>query len=117
MQLDPADAKVALDQAEANLGQAVRQVRTLYANNGMLSAQIGVRESDIAKAQTEIGRATDDLNRRQSLVGNGAVSKEELNHAQSQLANAQNAGFGPGWRGHCACATHQQPGLDRRHPH
>ena len=91
VQLDPADAKVALDQAEANLGQAVRQVRTLYANNGMLSAQIGVRESDIAKAQTEIGRATDDLNRRQSLVGNGAVSKEELNHAQSQLANAQNA--------------------------
>ena len=69
----------------------MRQVRTLYANNGMLSAQIGVRESDIAKAQTEIGRATDDLNRRQSLVGNGAVSKEELNHAQSQLANAQNA--------------------------
>ena len=43
VQLDPADAKVALDQAEANLGQAVRQVRTLYANNGMLSAQIGVR--------------------------------------------------------------------------
>lgn len=91
VQLDPADAKVALDQAEANLAQAVRQVRTLYANNGTLGAQITLRESDIAKAQTEIARATDDLNRRQALVGNGAVSKEELNHAQSQLANAQNA--------------------------
>jgi membrane fusion protein (multidrug efflux system) len=91
VQLDPADAKVALEQAEANLAQAVRQVRALYANNGSLGAQITLRESDISKAQTEITRATDDLNRRQSLVGNGAVSKEELNHAQSQLDNAKNA--------------------------
>ncbi|MEO7108125.1 MAG: biotin/lipoyl-binding protein, partial [Rhodoferax sp.] len=91
VQLDPADAKVALEQAEANLAQAVRQVRAMYANNGTLGAQITLRESDINKAQTEIVRATDDLNRRQSLVGNGAVSKEELNHAQSQLDNAKNA--------------------------
>ena len=91
VQLDPADAKVALDQAEANLAQTVRQVRTLYANNGSLAAQITLREADMARAQTDIARATDDLNRRQSLVGNGAVSKEELNHTQSQLAVAQNA--------------------------
>nr|WP_315848966.1 HlyD family efflux transporter periplasmic adaptor subunit [uncultured Rhodoferax sp.] len=90
VKLDPADAKVALDQAEANLAQAVRQVRTLYANNGSLSAQVTLRESDIARAQTDIARATDDLNRRQALSGNGAVSKEELNHAKSQLASAQN---------------------------
>ena len=91
VQLDPADAKVALDQAEANLAQAVRQVRTLYANNSTLGAQIAVRESDITRARTELARATDDLNRRQALVGNGAVSKEELGHAQSQVAAAQNA--------------------------
>ena len=91
VQLDPADAKVALEQAEANLAQAVRQVRALYANNGTLGAQITLRESDTAKAKTEIARATDDLNRRQSLAGNGAVSKEEMNHAQSQLDNAKNA--------------------------
>jgi membrane fusion protein (multidrug efflux system) len=91
VQLDPADAQVALDQAEANLAQAVRQVRTLYANNSTLSAQVAVRETDIARAKTELARATDDLNRRQYLVGNGAVSKEELGHAQSQVAAAQNA--------------------------
>jgi membrane fusion protein (multidrug efflux system) len=91
VKLDPADAKVALDQAEANLAQTVRQVRTLYANNGSLAAQVTLRETDIAKAQSEITRANDDLNRRQSLVGNGAVSKEELNHAQTQLANARSA--------------------------
>jgi membrane fusion protein (multidrug efflux system) len=91
VKLDPADAKVALDQAGANLAQAVRQVRTMVANNGSLTAQITLRESDVVKAQTEIARATDDLNRRQSLLGTGAVSKEEFNHAQTQLANGKSA--------------------------
>ncbi len=91
VQLDPADAAVALEQAEANLGQAVRQLRIWYANNSALGAQVTMHESDIAKAQTEIARATDDLKRRQALAGNGAVSKEELNHAQNQLSTAQNA--------------------------
>ena len=91
VQLDPADAKVALEQAEANLAQTVRQVRTLYANNGSLAAQIDLRQADVAKAQSEVARANDDLNRRQALVGNGAVSKEELNHALTQLANARSA--------------------------
>ena len=91
VQLDPADAKVALQLAQANVAQAVRQVRGLYANNLTLEAQIAVRDTDVAKAQTEVARASEDLARRQSLVGNGAVSKEELAHAQSQLAQAQSA--------------------------
>ena len=91
VQLDPADAKVALEQAEANLGQAVRQVRTLYANNASLAAQVRLREADIARGQADVARAGDDLGRRQSLVGNGAVSREELNHAVTQLANAKSA--------------------------
>nr|WP_315185726.1 efflux RND transporter periplasmic adaptor subunit [uncultured Albidiferax sp.] len=97
VKLDPADSKLALDQAEANLAQAVRQVRTLYANNGTLTAQIALRtadvtrtQTDIARAQSEVARAQDDLRRRQALTGNGAVSKEELSHAQTQLANAQS---------------------------
>jgi len=91
VQLDPADAKVALQLAQANLAQAVRQVRGLYANNLTLEAQITLRETDVTKAQTDVARATDDLARRQSLIGNGAVSKEELAHAQSQLAQSNSA--------------------------
>ena len=91
VQLDPADAKVALEQAEAALGQAVRQVRTLYANNGSLAAQVSLRQADIVKAQSDIARAQDDLKRRQALSGNGAVSREELNHAETTLANAKSA--------------------------
>jgi membrane fusion protein (multidrug efflux system) len=66
-------------------------VRTLYANNGSLAAQINLRQADVARAQTDVTRANDDLSRRQSLTGNGAVSKEELNHAQTQLAAAKSA--------------------------
>ncbi|MGJ7489712.1 HlyD family secretion protein [Variovorax sp. ZT4R33] len=91
VQLDPADAKVALAQSEAALGQAVRQVRTLYVNNGSLAAQVALKQADIAKAQSDIARAQDDLKRRQALTGNGAVSKEELNHSETTLANAKSA--------------------------
>jgi membrane fusion protein (multidrug efflux system) len=90
VQLDPADAKVALEQAEAALAQAVRQVRTLYANNGSLAAQITLRQADIVKAQSDIAKAQDDLQRRRALSGNGAVSKEELNHAETALDNAKS---------------------------
>jgi membrane fusion protein (multidrug efflux system) len=91
VKLDPADAKVALEQAEAALGQTVRQVRTLYANNGSLAAQVALREADVTKAKAELARATDDYNRRAALVGNGAVSREELNHAQAQVNAARSS--------------------------
>ncbi|MDM0046409.1 efflux RND transporter periplasmic adaptor subunit [Variovorax dokdonensis] len=91
VRLDPADATVALEQAEAALAQTVRQVRTLYLNNGSLSAQVALKESDIAKARSDIARAEDDLKRRKALSGNGAVSKEELNHAETALSNAKSA--------------------------
>ncbi|WP_137892271.1 HlyD family efflux transporter periplasmic adaptor subunit [Ramlibacter sp. 2FC] len=91
VKLDPADARLALEQAEANLAQTVRQVRQLYTHNGTLAAQIALREADAAKARSELERASQDLSRRQSLVGNGAVSKEELGHAQTQQANARSA--------------------------
>jgi len=91
VRLDPADAKVALEQAEAALAQTVRQTRTLFMNNGSLAAQVTLREADIVKARSDIARAEDDLKRRQALSGNGAVSKEELNHAETTLANAKSA--------------------------
>jgi membrane fusion protein (multidrug efflux system) len=91
VKLDPADAKVALDQAEAALGQTVRQVRTLYSNNGSLAAQVALRQADVTRAQAELARANDDYERRASLVGNGAVSREELNHAQTQVNSARSS--------------------------
>src|ERR1700709_792051 len=83
VRLDPADAQVALDQAEAQLAQTVREVRTLYANNSTLKAQIALREADLARAQSDVARAQDDVNRRSPLLATGAVGKEEFNHSTS----------------------------------
>jgi len=84
IQLDRADSQVALEQAEAQLAQAVREVRTLYVNNGSLAANVALREADVAKAR-------DDLRRRQAIAGSGAVSNEEISHAQSALKGAESA--------------------------
>jgi membrane fusion protein (multidrug efflux system) len=93
VKLDPADARVALDQAEAQLAQAVRETRTLFVNNGTLKAQIASREADLARARSEVARAEDDVSRRAPLVATGAVGKEEFSHVTSQLAVAK-AGLG-----------------------
>ena len=90
VRLDPADAQVALDQAEAQLAQTVREVRTVYANNSTLKAQIATREAELARARSELARAQDDVDRRAPLLATGAVGKEELDHANSQLAAARS---------------------------
>ena len=89
--LDRADAEVALAQAQAALAQTVREVRSLYTANSTWSANIAQRQADIVRAQSDVGRTEDDLNRRKSLSATGAVSGEELNHAQGALNNAQAA--------------------------
>ncbi|SAL20637.1 HlyD family secretion protein [Caballeronia humi] len=80
--LDPADSKVALDQAEANLAQTVRQVRTLFVNDNQYEAQVALRRSDLSRAQ-------DDLRRRMTIAQTGAVSQEEISHARDAVRSAQ----------------------------
>ena len=91
MRLDTADAQVALDQAEAQLAQTVRETRTLYANNASYSAQVALREAELARAASEVQRAADDVNRRAPLIASGAVGKEEFAHTGAQLAAARSA--------------------------
>jgi membrane fusion protein, multidrug efflux system len=88
VKLDATDARIALDQAQAQLGQTVREVRTLFANNLALQAQVALRETDVVRARSEVERAREDVNRRQELAPRGAVSGEELSHVVTALANA-----------------------------
>ncbi len=90
IKLDRADAQVALDQAEAQLATTVREVRNLYANNTTLAANTAVREADLARTESDVKRAENDFNRRQSLGASGAVSGEELQHAQTALTEAKS---------------------------
>lgn len=82
--LDNADAKVALLNAEAVLGQTVRQVSGLYVNNDFYAANIAQRQADLA-------RANDDLKRRQAVAQTGAVSGEDIDHARDAVTSAEAA--------------------------
>ena len=89
--LDASDARVALDQAEAQLAQTVREVRNVFANNGTLAANIATRQADTIKSKAALERARDDYKRRAALVASGAVSREELQHVETELDSARSA--------------------------
>jgi membrane fusion protein, multidrug efflux system len=84
VRLDQADAKVQLDEAEAQLARTVRDVRNLYATSSQLAADVRLRQTDLDAVQA-------DLARRVQLGASGAVSGEELQHARDQVQAAQAA--------------------------
>ena len=75
--LDDSDAKVSLQQAEAALGDTMRKVRQFYANVAQFSANVVANKIALQKAE-------DDYNRRTS-VHDGAVSVENITHAQQAV--------------------------------
>ena len=91
VRLDPADAQVALDSAESELAQAVREVRTLFANDEALRAQVALHEADMSRARADLAKAQDDLTRRVPLLATGAVGREEYDHADAQVVAAKSA--------------------------
>jgi membrane fusion protein, multidrug efflux system len=81
VKLDPTDTQITLAQSEAELGQTVREVRVLFANNDQLQAELAMRK-------TEATRQKEDFARRSNLVASGAVSQEELEHSRQTLNSA-----------------------------
>jgi membrane fusion protein, multidrug efflux system len=84
IELDPADAKVRVAAAEADLARAVRAVRGLYAQADQLRAQVHARSIELQQAEA-------DYARRASLVSDGAVSGEELAHTRDAINRVKSA--------------------------
>src|SRR5689334_22860915 len=96
--LDATDARLALAQAEAALGQAERRVRTYFANDEGLSAQVTARgadqaraAADVASAKSALDRARVDFSRRQALAASGSVSGDELTATENAFRQASAA--------------------------
>ncbi|MCZ8076517.1 MAG: efflux RND transporter periplasmic adaptor subunit [Paucibacter sp.] len=89
--LDAADARVALEQAQSQLAQTVREVRGLYANNSTLQAQIRARDSEVRRAEVQLATLQADVARRAPLLATGAIGREEYEHATAQVASAKSA--------------------------
>ena len=84
VRLDPNDARVAYDQAVANLAATVRQVRGYFSSAEAAEAELRARRVAVEQARA-------DLRRREGLVESGAISREELAHARDVLAAAEAA--------------------------
>jgi membrane fusion protein (multidrug efflux system) len=89
--IDPADFRLAVDRARADLDQSERKVRQYFANDQALGAAIQARNAEIVQAQAQLRRAEVDYGRRRNLAGAGAVSGDELTAAETARNSAQAA--------------------------
>lgn len=84
VRLDATDYRIALQEAEQQLARAVRQVHTVFANRDQLRSLVAQRRADLERAQA-------DLARRARIAASGAISTEELGHAQDAVNGARDA--------------------------
>ena len=94
--IDNVDARLALQQADADLGRAIRRIRGVVANDQSLGAQISAREAEqlraqarVTQAEADYKRTSLDLKRRQALANSGSISAEELSNAETAFAVAK----------------------------
>ena len=95
VRLDPADTQVQLELAEANLAEAVRTVRGLYASDQESHAVIEQRSADMERARFEVDRTEAELQqaqaeyqRREALFAKKFIAKETLQSARTALDSA-----------------------------
>jgi len=96
VRLDPTDAELAVQRAEAQLAAVIRKVRGLVATDAGLGAQVAARAADearanaqLAAARADLAKAKVDLQRRQALVQTGAVSGDELTAVRTAFDAAE----------------------------
>ncbi len=82
IKLDSADYSIALQRAKAELGQTVRQVSQYFADAQKAQQNVILDKANLVKAEL-------DLKRRKGLLGNRAVSREDMQHYQTALEAAQ----------------------------
>ena len=78
VRLDPTDAATALSRAGNALAQAVREVR-------QQKSMADNYDSVVATRKLELARATTDLQKREPLLADQAISGEELRHAKEAI--------------------------------
>jgi membrane fusion protein (multidrug efflux system) len=84
VKLDQTDRQIALEQTQAGLAQAVREVRVMFATRSQLQAEVSMREAQLASVNA-------DVVRREGLTARGLVPREELEHARDAVVTATAA--------------------------
>lgn len=98
VELDDADLRLAVSQAEAALGKARRRVWQLEANDASLEGQEKVRSAeeataraDLARAQADLDKALLDEDRTQKLSSHGWAPTQRLDDAHTSVRQARAA--------------------------
>ncbi|MGZ5576442.1 MAG: HlyD family efflux transporter periplasmic adaptor subunit [Methylobacter sp.] len=78
VRLDGLQAQVALEQAEANLADSVRQIETAFSQADMLRQKLAAKEAILNRSQR-------DLARYRSVAGDGAVSAQQIENSEFQV--------------------------------
>jgi membrane fusion protein, multidrug efflux system len=84
VQLDPRDAQIALAQAKASLGETVREVAQVFAEEHRDVALVNAE-------QTQLNQSNEDLTRDLSLKAVHGVSLEDLEHDENAVRSARAA--------------------------
>ena len=75
--IDPKDAKIALAQAEAELGRASRRVKAFVANDTGLTAQVAAREAEEKSAAAKLNSAEADFERAKIDLFSKSILRKE----------------------------------------
>jgi membrane fusion protein (multidrug efflux system) len=88
--MDPAETKLALEQAQEQLAQSSREVSAQVINNSVLEEQVKIKQAELERVQLEVQKAQEDFARRSQVASMGGVGKEELEHASQHIAVSKN---------------------------
>ncbi|MDP1663915.1 MAG: efflux RND transporter periplasmic adaptor subunit [Methylobacter sp.] len=78
VRLDGLQAQVALERAEANLADSVRQIETVFSQADILRHKLAAKEAILNRSQR-------DLVRYRSVAGDGAVSAQQIEDSEFQV--------------------------------
>ncbi|PYF84624.1 membrane fusion protein (multidrug efflux system) [Marinomonas alcarazii] len=82
VRINPVDAQLALQQAEASLASTIRSVRNSFAS-------LEEQEANVRLAKISLDKAQQDYQRRVNLKKNNLISNEDLSHYESALTSAK----------------------------
>jgi membrane fusion protein (multidrug efflux system) len=82
-ELDPLQAEIGMQAAQADLARTVRSVRALFAKTDEMRAQL-------VRARVQLSQSQADYQRRVAASRDGSVSTEDVAHARDALAQARS---------------------------
>ena len=87
-EIDPADFKLALENAQAALAALDQQIEVARAQDAELKFQVKAAEAGVEQAKAQLQQATDTLQRLQPLLPKGFTTADDVEKAQTAVSVA-----------------------------